>query len=516
MKKIWPWIGLLLLLILLCVATKVDTIHISQKPSSLATATKPMPQEAGAIEFDLVQKGEVYHLSGRFKDTVQQQQLAKAFDNTKCTMERGNTATNGLLEAGEVIVVVEQIIPYMANHYHDGTIRFHDRKLTIGGVAPSYEDKRKIETILSTTTIPTEDNTIVQRPQQPIAFKIQKRGDQMAMGGDFHSKSQIDRLAHRVPQGMATSHTTSDEVYVDSKGVIGVTEGLLPLFADSFTEGYIAYKHPKLIVNGLAKDQATIDQMRALLAKSGLEVVDQMKIDPDIARKKAEAEAARLRAEEEAARKAEAEARAQEEARLKAEAEARAQEEARMKAEAEAQAEAARKAQAEARAQEEARLKAEAQAARLKAEEEAKAQAEARKKAEAEKERIRLARQEAEEAKKNIIKLLKIENIEFDVAKDTLTPKGRATVNKLAGILKTYPHIRVEIAGHTDSDGDDAFNLKLSQDRVNSVKQALIEQGIKAFRLNAVGYGETKPLVPNTTEANKQKNRRVEINIIGE
>jgi len=58
--------------------------------------------------------------------------------------------------------------------------------------------------------------------------------------------------------------------------------------------------------------------------------------------------------------------------------------------------------------------------------------------------------------------------------------------------------------------------MLLSQGRVNNVKRALMQEGIDKDRIKAVGYGETKPLVPNTTEENKQKNRRVEIIVVGE
>jgi len=118
--------------------------------------------------------------------------------------------------------------------------------------------------------------------------------------------------------------------------------------------------------------------------------------------------------------------------------------------------------------------------------------------------------------KEKIRKILNIEKIEFVVSKGSLTPKGKSTVDKLVNILKQYPDINIEIAGHTDSDGSVAFNQKLSQERVDTVKSRLIAKGISAKRLTAKGYGESKPLVPNTSKANKQKNRRVEINIQGE
>ena len=123
---------------------------------------------------------------------------------------------------------------------------------------------------------------------------------------------------------------------------------------------------------------------------------------------------------------------------------------------------------------------------------------------------------QALEIKEKITKLLKIENIEFSVGKGTLTTKGTEVVSKLAVILEKYPNVKVEIAGHTDSDGSEVFNQKLSQERVNSVKTTLISKNINKERLTAKGYGESQPLVANTTKENKQMNRRVEFNILGQ
>ena len=73
----------------------------------------------------------------------------------------------------------------------------------------------------------------------------------------------------------------------------------------------------------------------------------------------------------------------------------------------------------------------------------------------------------------------------------------------------------MEIGGHTDSDGDAEYNKKLSQERVDMVKKALVEFGLNGDRFITKGYGESKPLVPNDTAENKAKNRRVEFKVIG-
>jgi outer membrane protein OmpA-like peptidoglycan-associated protein len=71
----------------------------------------------------------------------------------------------------------------------------------------------------------------------------------------------------------------------------------------------------------------------------------------------------------------------------------------------------------------------------------------------------------------------------------------------------------LEIQGHTDEKGSDDFNMKLSQSRADAVKNYLVSKGIVADTITAKGFGESKPIVPNDTDANREKNRRVEFKI---
>ena len=89
-------------------------------------------------------------------------------------------------------------------------------------------------------------------------------------------------------------------------------------------------------------------------------------------------------------------------------------------------------------------------------------------------------------------------------------------MDEIVTLLKEHPNVIVEIQGHTDDVGSEAFNLKLSQKRAEAVRQYLIDHGIEPDRLIAKGYGESKPLVPNTSPENRAKNRRVEFVILGE
>ena len=86
-----------------------------------------------------------------------------------------------------------------------------------------------------------------------------------------------------------------------------------------------------------------------------------------------------------------------------------------------------------------------------------------------------------------------------------------ARLDAMANILKNYPNAKFSVEGHTDSDGSDEMNQKLSEDRANVVREALLERGIKAENLNAIGFGEGSPVETNKTAAGKAKNRRTEV-----
>jgi outer membrane protein OmpA-like peptidoglycan-associated protein len=118
--------------------------------------------------------------------------------------------------------------------------------------------------------------------------------------------------------------------------------------------------------------------------------------------------------------------------------------------------------------------------------------------------------------KKQLFELLYEEDIQFEVNKDILTPDALPLLDNIASALKEFNKQSIIIEGHTDSDGVDLYNLQLSQKRAQAVKEYLIKHGIKENRIKAVGYGQTKPIVPNTTQENKRINRRVELKIRGE
>lgn len=98
----------------------------------------------------------------------------------------------------------------------------------------------------------------------------------------------------------------------------------------------------------------------------------------------------------------------------------------------------------------------------------------------------------------------------FDVNKATIKPESMGVLNEIAKLMKEHSDLRFSVEGHTDSDGDDASNQTLSELRANSVKNALVEMGIDASRLETKGFGETKPMSENTSAEGKANNRRVE------
>lgn len=103
------------------------------------------------------------------------------------------------------------------------------------------------------------------------------------------------------------------------------------------------------------------------------------------------------------------------------------------------------------------------------------------------------------------------QNIRFEVGKSTLKAESFGILNQIAEFMAKNTSSKFEISGHTDSDGDDNLNLKLSQERAESVRKYLIFKGIDGARLTAIGQGETKPLNKNLNADEKAINRRVEV-----
>ena len=108
---------------------------------------------------------------------------------------------------------------------------------------------------------------------------------------------------------------------------------------------------------------------------------------------------------------------------------------------------------------------------------------------------------------------LVLNNIQFDVNSAALRAEGKAELDKLAGLMKQNALIEIVLSGHTSSEGSASLNRELSLKRVRSCKDYLVSKGIDDGRISIKGFGPDMPIAPNDTEANRAKNRRVEMKI---
>lgn len=106
-------------------------------------------------------------------------------------------------------------------------------------------------------------------------------------------------------------------------------------------------------------------------------------------------------------------------------------------------------------------------------------------------------------------------NIFFRSGSARLKAESHGILDQLADIITRCPGMVIEVGGHTDDEGSDAANQRLSEQRAQSVARYLAEKGVEAARLRSVGYGESRPVVPNDTWENKARNRRIEFVVVG-
>jgi len=109
---------------------------------------------------------------------------------------------------------------------------------------------------------------------------------------------------------------------------------------------------------------------------------------------------------------------------------------------------------------------------------------------------------------------VRLNNIFFDLGKATLRDESFPELDRIALSLNENPKMAIEIGGHTDNTGSNELNARLSQDRADAVREYLIGKGIEPDRIASKGYGETRPVTANDTEAGRQANRRVEFLIV--
>jgi outer membrane protein OmpA-like peptidoglycan-associated protein len=104
--------------------------------------------------------------------------------------------------------------------------------------------------------------------------------------------------------------------------------------------------------------------------------------------------------------------------------------------------------------------------------------------------------------------------ITFPFNRYDLQPQFRPTLDRVAEILGEYPQTMIDVYGHTDSVGSDAYNQTLSENRARAVADYLSMRGVQSVRIATIGYGETQPVADNGSEAGRAANRRVELRIV--
>jgi outer membrane protein OmpA-like peptidoglycan-associated protein len=230
-----------------------------------------------------------------------------------------------------------------------------------------------------------------------------------------------------------------------------------------------------------AADQANQDRAAAEAAKtSALADADRIRKEAEMARASAQAETDRLKAEA-----------AQERASLEA---------ARAAAEAQSQA-----------------AQTDAEKARLAALEADRLRGQAEQEKAALKEQLRVQLNLVLETRSTARGLIvNTSDVLFDTAKYTLRPGAREKMARVSGILVAHPSLKIEVEGHTDSVGGDDYNQHLSDQRAASVRDYLVQNGISANNVTAMGFGKTQPVASNDTAAGRQQNRRVELVVSGD
>lgn len=113
-------------------------------------------------------------------------------------------------------------------------------------------------------------------------------------------------------------------------------------------------------------------------------------------------------------------------------------------------------------------------------------------------------------------KIVRLHNVNFEFASANLTSTSVHELDHLAEIMNNYPDIEIEVSGHTDNVGEPESNMELSQSRADAVRNYLVDNGIGEDRVRAVGYGESRPIDTNETEAGRAENRRTEFKILAQ
>jgi len=112
--------------------------------------------------------------------------------------------------------------------------------------------------------------------------------------------------------------------------------------------------------------------------------------------------------------------------------------------------------------------------------------------------------------------IVSMSDVLFDTGRFSLKPGAREKLAKVAGILLAYPGLNIEVGGYTDNVGGDAMNQTLSENRADSVRDYLVQEGVATNSVSAKGFGNTLPVASNDSSAGRQQNRRVELLVSGD
>ncbi len=112
--------------------------------------------------------------------------------------------------------------------------------------------------------------------------------------------------------------------------------------------------------------------------------------------------------------------------------------------------------------------------------------------------------------------IVNMSDVLFDTGKYTLKPNTQISLAKVSGILQSYPGLKLQVEGYTDSVGSDELNQKLSENRADAVRNFLVGQGVQPDNISATGYGKAKPVADNSTSAGRTQNRRVQLVVSGD
>lgn len=384
----------------------------------------------------------------------------------------------------------------------------------------------------------------VTQPSDVVVMENEIRPDTMGVVETIDAKYEL------LPRGMYTSQGRAQgfrPIYVSKKQPFELYEaenavqlariaGADKYAPDSFTKAQDALEQSQ-------KYQAQKPGQKPVITMAR-EAVVRAEDSRVIAIRREQQEAAEQERQAQQARVTAARAKAEKEAAERAAAEAAAKEEAERRAQADADREAAEKAKAEAlAAAEEAKrqmalaekAKADADAARQAALEQQRLlaqQADQARQAAAEADRLRLkAEQDQAHLRQQLLDqfnqilqtrdtarglIVNMSDVLFDFGKYSLKEGTKEKLARVAGIIESHPGLRLEVDGYTDSIGSDEYNMKLSQNRADTVRLYLVDQGINPDNIMSKGYGKDDPVADNKTAAGRQKNRRVELVVSGD